>query len=112
MHRDDIPFQLLSEIEGNLGMKLVFDGDSLDQKFKDRVEKHRKRKEEMFEKRLCCFCEKPIADFCADDIIDLDLDGFMRREYSWSSKQAHLMCDLCPCKQPFSLMCNECYEKL
>ena len=112
MHRDDISFQLLSEIEKNLGARLSFAGDSSDQGFKDRAERHRKWKEEMFEKRLCYQCEKHIDDFCEDDIIGLDLDGFMKREYHWSSKQAHLMCSLVVSEnKPFSLMCNDCYEK-
>lgn len=108
MHRDDVPFELISQMEENLGSKITFPGDlgEISPETARLIESRRQATLDSIALQQCRMCKRKINDFNPENLVGLDLSSIWEKDYQWDSKECRLSWNLM--SDLPSLTCNEC----
>ena len=92
LHRDDVPFEMIEEVEKNLSSKIRFPGDSDDEAYLERIRKHHAKHRKIFEQGRCFSCFEKIPSFNLNQIQGVTLQN---SEETWKNQD---------CQPSFSMM--------
>jgi len=114
LHRDDLPFEVVTEIEKSLGKNLVFPGDmdEVPPHIVEKIRKNTERATQTFNAGECFRCGKKIEDVKPEEL-NVEAITFNNWQEHWTSRQClpgfrGLSEEYGGDGPKFTFCCNEC----